>query len=97
MIRVKNSSSVADNNVNELINSSNLDEDLMCEMNEKEEQEMLDEDFNLPDTYEELLKYAEGKSVLNNQTEREGIVVRTQNKEKSFKVISNKFLLKNGE
>ncbi len=58
---------------------------------------VLDEDFNLPDTYEELLKYAEGKSMLNNQTEREGIVVRTQNKEKSFKVISNKFLLKNGE
>lgn len=58
---------------------------------------VLDENFNLPDTYEELLKYAEGKSILNDQTEREGIVVRTQNKEKSFKVISNKFLLKNGE
>ena len=60
-------------------------------------EDILDEDFNLPDNYEELLKYAEGKSILNDQTEREGIVVRTQNKEKSFKVISNKFLLKNGE
>ena len=44
-----------------------------------------------------LLEYAEGKSVLNNTTEREGIVVRALDNSFSFKVISNKFLLKNKE
>lgn len=58
---------------------------------------ILNKEFKLPNTIKELLELSQGKSALNNQTEREGIVVRTQNKEKSFKVISNKFLLKNGE
>lgn len=49
----------------------------------------------LPDTIEELLNKAEGKSVLNNQTEREGFVIRSLDNTISFKAISNKFLLKN--
>lgn len=42
-----------------------------------------------------ILGMAEGKSVLNNTTEREGIVFK-HNGKASFKAISNKFLLKYG-
>jgi RNA ligase (TIGR02306 family) len=49
--------------------------------------------FVLPDTIEEMLQYAEGKSVLNDKTEREGVVVRSMDGTISFKSISNKFLL----
>lgn len=45
-----------------------------------------------------LLKLAEGKSVINTNTEREGIVFKNiQNPQLHFKAISNKFLIKNGE
>lgn len=44
---------------------------------------------------EQILKFAEGKSVLNSGTEREGLVFK-HNGLVSFKAISNKFLLKNG-
>jgi RNA ligase (TIGR02306 family) len=54
---------------------------------------IVDEFFVLPDTIEELLKYAEDKSVLNDKTEREGVVVRSMDRTISFKAISNKFLL----
>jgi RNA ligase (TIGR02306 family) len=50
--------------------------------------------FILPDTVEDMLKYAEGKSVLNPNTEREGVVVRSMDGTISFKAISNKFLIK---
>jgi len=49
--------------------------------------------FLLPSTVEGMLKYAEGTSVLNRQTEREGVVVRSYDNKISFKAISNKFLL----
>lgn len=56
-------------------------------------------DFNLPETIEELLEIAIGKSVLNENTTREGLVwvsidspIRI-----SFKTISNTFLLKYDE
>jgi len=51
-------------------------------------------DYKLPATINEVLVQAEGKSVLNSNTEREGIVIRNHNKTISFKAISNKFLLK---
>jgi len=51
----------------------------------------------LPDTVEELLKQAEGKSFLNPNAEREGIVIRSLDTTISFKAISNKFLLENEE
>jgi len=58
--------------------------------------------FELPDTYEELVAYADGRSALAD-TAREGLVFikngsaeRFQGRE-SFKIISNKFLLKHGE
>jgi RNA ligase (TIGR02306 family) len=47
-------------------------------------------------TVEQLLKIAEGKSVLRAETEREGLVFKHAADETSFKAISNKFLLKGG-
>lgn len=55
---------------------------------------ILSEDFILPQTADELLVYAENKSVLNLQADREGVVIRSTDRTVSFKVISNKFLLK---
>lgn len=51
-------------------------------------------EYTLPEKMEDLLLYAEGKSVLNNNTEREGLVFRNESQTISFKAISNKFLLK---
>ncbi len=56
---------------------------------------ILESNFLLPNTIEEMLQYAEGKSSLNPNTEREGVVVRSLDGTISFKAISNKFLLKN--
>jgi RNA ligase (TIGR02306 family) len=44
----------------------------------------------------QMLKFAEGKSVLMNATEREGLVFKCHEEAVSFKAISNKFLLKGG-
>lgn len=44
-----------------------------------------------------LLSNAEGKSALNYQAEREGLVFKSADATVSFKAISNKFLLKNGD
>jgi RNA ligase (TIGR02306 family) len=46
-----------------------------------------------------LLQYAEGNSVIGNigGTTREGLVFKSQDKQCSFKAISNKFLLKGGD
>ena len=53
----------------------------------------------VPDSIDEILKIAEGKSVLNPATEREGLVwVSGSGRERiSFKTISNKFLARGGE
>jgi len=62
---------------------------------------VIDENFVLPDL-ETLLLYAEGKSLINSEVEREGIVIRPKiemnykGSRLSFKVISNKYLLKHG-
>lgn len=53
------------------------------------------DNFVLPHSVEDLLKQAEGKSVLHKDTEREGLVIRSLDTKISFKAISNKFLLKN--
>ena len=45
-----------------------------------------------------ILRLAEGKSELNDKTEREGLVFKSiANPDISFKAISNKFLIKNGD
>lgn len=77
---------------------------------EKEEAASICEQLNLqtvpfveqrgvPETIDEILKIAEGKSVLNNATEREGLVwVAGSGQDRiSFKTISNKFLARGGE
>lgn len=53
----------------------------------------LETNFLLPRSINGMLEYAEGKSRLNFETEREGVVVRTMDSSISFKAISNKFLL----
>lgn len=55
--------------------------------------EVREMDFTLPD----IIRYAEGKSRLHPEVEREGVVFRCIDAELSFKVISNKYLLKNDE
>ena len=57
------------------------------------------EQRSVPETIDEILQIAEGKSVLNNVTEREGLVwVAGSGQDRiSFKTISNKFLARGGE
>lgn len=55
---------------------------------------ILDWEFTLPDTIEELLQYAESKTVMpGSDAEREGVVIRSHDRKISFKAISNRFLL----
>ncbi len=54
---------------------------------------VLDEDFKLPNSIDEVLMYADSKSVLNPTFDREGVVIRSTDRTISFKSISNKFLL----
>ena len=56
--------------------------------------------FNFPSdpetaipTVSALLRSSEGKSILNDKVEREGLVIRSMDRTISFKAISNKFLL----
>ena len=63
---------------------------------------IIDLNFKLPEKYEDLILYADGKSMLVDGP-REGVVfvarnpVYNDNGRLSFKVISNKFLLKHEE
>ena len=50
--------------------------------------------FKLPNSIEDLLSLAEKKSTLEESTWQEGLVIRSFDNSISFKVISNKFLLK---
>jgi RNA ligase (TIGR02306 family) len=54
---------------------------------------ILETEFILPHTIEDMIKYADSKSVLNQECDREGVVVRSYDRSISFKAISNKFLL----
>jgi hypothetical protein len=54
---------------------------------------VLDINFQLPNNIEKILEYADGKSSLNPNFDREGVVVRSLDRTISFKAISNKFLL----
>ena len=49
--------------------------------------------MKLPQTIDECLAFADGKSALNDRFDREGVVFRTMDRTVSFKAISNKFLL----
>lgn len=54
---------------------------------------IVDKEFVLPDTVDELLDIATGESVLDGGM-REGLVFRSQDGTKSFKAVSNEFLLR---
>ena len=54
---------------------------------------IINKHFILPDTVDELLDYATGKSVIDGEM-REGIVFRYKDGSKSFKAVSNEYLLK---
>ena len=54
---------------------------------------IVDEHFVLPDTVDELLTIATDKSVIDGGM-REGLVFRSQDGAKSFKAVSNEFLMK---
>lgn len=54
---------------------------------------VLETNFALPGTIEDLLSYADAKSSLNPSFDREGVVIRSKDRKISFKAISNKFLL----
>jgi RNA ligase (TIGR02306 family) len=56
---------------------------------------ILDVNFKLPKTVNEMLQFANGKSVLNPKTNREGIVIRSLDRRISFKAISNEYLIEN--
>ena len=54
---------------------------------------IINTNFVMPDTVEELLEIADDKSVLDSGL-REGLVFRSADGERSFKAVSNNFLLK---
>ena len=58
---------------------------------------IVDAEFILPDTVDEMLKYAHAKSVLHDGTLREGVVIRSQDGKQSFKVVDPLFLIKYDE
>ena len=59
---------------------------------------VIDSCFVMKHDVDELLRMAEGPSVLNSKTEREGLVFKCiSDTSIHFKVISNKFLLKGGD
>jgi RNA ligase (TIGR02306 family) len=51
-------------------------------------------DYILPDTVDEILKYATGPSLINPEVLREGIVVRSQDGKHSFKAVSPEYLIR---
>lgn len=58
---------------------------------------LLEEAKTLPDTIADLVEYAKGKSVLLREQKREGVVMRSMERDISFKVINPDFLLANDE
>lgn len=53
---------------------------------------LISADFQLPPKVEDLLRMADGPSILNEQAKREGLVLRSADRKISFKAISNAFL-----
>ena len=54
---------------------------------------VIEKEYKLPETCEELLQYAEGNSMIDGEM-REGIVLRGRDGVASFKAVSNEFLLR---
>ena len=58
---------------------------------------ILDTNYILPDTVDDMLKYATGPSLLNPEVLREGVVIRSKDGQKSFKAVSPEYLVKHGK
>ena len=58
---------------------------------------IIDYNYILPDTVDEMLAYATGPDVLNPQVLREGVVIRSQDGQKSFKAVSPEYLVKHNK
>lgn len=70
----------------------------VCEMRGLKFVPILETNITLPDTVDEVLSFAHGKSVLtDSDTLREGIVFRSADGLKSFKAVDPQFLLKYDE
>ena len=54
---------------------------------------ILDTNYVLPDTVDDMLTYADGLSIVDGKM-REGVVLRSKDGKDSFKAVSNQFLLK---
>ena len=57
---------------------------------------MLNENYTLPDTVNEMLKCATGESVITPNVLREGLVLRSQDGKISFKAVSPEYLINHG-
>lgn len=55
---------------------------------------ILDVNYILPDTVDEMLKYATAKSTINPNVLREGVVIRSMDGKYSFKAVSPEYLIK---
>lgn len=58
---------------------------------------MIDYEYILPDTVDDMLKYATGPSLINPNVLREGVVVRSQDGKHSFKAVSPEYLIKHNK
>lgn len=63
-----------------------------CLKNDLQIVSLISADFQLPPKVEDLLRMADGPSILNEQAKREGLVLRSADRKISFKAISNAFL-----
>ena len=68
----------------------------ICEKNGLKFVPILDTQFILPDTVNEMLEYAHGQSQIGD-TLREGVVLRSKDGQQSFKAVDPLFLLKYDE
>ena len=66
----------------------------ICEDNNLLFVPILDTNFILPDTVNEMLDYATNKSVINPKILREGVVIRSKDGKFSFKAVSPDYLIK---
>ena len=58
---------------------------------------ILDTDYHMPDNMEEFKQYADGKSAVNPNVKREGVVLRNPKDDFSFKNVSREYLLKHNQ
>lgn len=75
---------------------NSLDAEKVCKVLGLKFVPILETDYILPDTVEEMLEYSNGKSKIRD-TIREGVVVRSKDGKQSFKAVNPYFLIKYDE